>query len=113
MTEQINRPDLDDQKISDLVQSVRYKIPYPLDEKVTAAIIKPHYSPLWLRLSLSTAILTILVVAVFALQSYFKAATETVSPITEIKTQFELNDKNIKILWVHKKDFKLRRKEES
>lgn len=114
MTEQINGPGLDDQRISDLVRSVRFNIPYPVDEKVTAAIIKPHQPQpqLWLRLSLSATVLAILVVALFIFQSYFKAAVGHVSPITEIKTQFELNDKNIKILWVQKKDFKLRRQEE-
>lgn len=32
-----------------------------------------------------------------------------ISPITEIRTEFELKDKNIKIIWFQKKDFKLRR----
>jgi hypothetical protein len=30
-----------------------------------------------------------------------------VSPIAEIKTEYELTDANIKIIWVQKKDFKL------
>ncbi len=39
-----------------------------------------------------------------------KNAGETGSaPIDEIRTEFELKDKNIKIIWFQKKDFKLRR----
>ncbi len=112
MTEQINPPDLDDRMISDVVRSVRYTIPYTVDEKVKAAIIKPPLPLLWLRLSLSAAVFAVLVFAVFFFQPYFKNTAEPVSPITEIKTQFELKDSNIKILWVQKKDFKLIRRQE-
>jgi len=112
MTEQIKPPDLDDRIISDVVRSVRYKIPYAVDERVKAAIIKPPLHLLWFRLSFSAAVLAVLVIAVFFFQPYFKDTVEPVSSITEIKTQFELKDSNIKILWVQKKDFKLRRRQE-
>lgn len=112
MTEQIKPPDLDDRMISDVVRSVSFKIPYAVDEKVKAAIIKPPLPVLWFRLSLSAAVFAVLVIAVFVFQPYFKNSVEPVSPITEIKTQFELKDSNIKILWVQKKDFKLIRRKE-
>lgn len=112
MTGQIKPPDLDDRTISDVVRSVRYKIPYAVDERVKAAIIKPPLPLPWFRLSLSAAAIAVLVIAVFFFQPYFKNSVAPVSPITEIKTQFELKDSNIKILWVQKKDFKLRRRQE-
>jgi hypothetical protein len=120
MTDNINRLNTDDQEISNLVRSVRFKIPDHLDEKVTQTITetvksKPRLFPEpfpWLRLSLSAAAIMILVTAIFIFQPYLQNTREPIPPISEIRTHFEISDKNIKILWVQKKDFKLIRRTE-
>jgi hypothetical protein len=51
----------------------------------------------------------VIIAALVIFQPFFnKKSIEPGTPITEIKSEFELRDKNIKILWVQKKDFKLR-----
>lgn len=115
MTDKINKNKIDelDAMISTHVRSVQYKIPDSVEEKVNAAIIKDKKPLRWFRVSISAAAAALVLLAVvFIFQPFLKDPGEPVSPITEIKTEFELKDKNIKILWVQKKDFelKLRRK---
>jgi hypothetical protein len=115
MTDIINKNKIDelDTLISTHVRSVQYKIPDSVEGKVNAAILKEKKPLLWFRVSLSAAAAALVLIAVvFIFQPFLRDPGEQVSPITEIKTEFELTDKNIKILWVQKKDFelKLRRK---
>ena len=108
---------LDDQRISELVRSVRYKVPEAVDARLTAALggkkqkrtLRPVRSRLWFPVSVSAAAAVIIIAAIFIFQP-FKNVNEPVTPITEIKTEFELKDKNIKILWVQKNEFKLKLK---
>lgn len=102
---------IDDQRISKLVQSVSFKIPETVEARVTAAmnkkkktrrVLEPY---LWYPVSAVLAM--IIIAAIFVFQPIMKNSAEEVTPITEIKTEFELTDKNIKIIWVQKKDFKL------
>ena len=106
---------IDDEMISTLVRSVRYKIPDSVEEQVNAAMAKTKTGKarlfkrplLWYPVSAAAAIVIIAALAIF--QPFVnKTAIDPGTPITEIKTEFELRDKNIKILWVQKKDFKLR-----
>jgi len=103
----------DDQMISNIVQSVSYQIPETVEARVTAAInknikkktkrvLKPY---LWYPVSAAIAIL--IIAAIFVFKPFMKNTAEEVTPITEIKTELELTETNIKIIWVQKKDFKL------
>ena len=106
---------IDDEMISTLVRSVQYKLPESVEEQVNAAMAKTKTRkfrllkrPLfWYPVSAAAAMVIIAVLVIF--QPFFSNKTvEPDTPITEIKTEFELRDKNIKILWIQKKDFKLR-----
>jgi len=107
---------LDDQMISRFTRSVKYKIPEAVEERVTTALTKekkgktmgPVRSRVWFPLSVSAAAAAVIIAAIFIFQPFLNNRSEPVTPITEIKTEFELNDKNIKILWVQKKDFDLK-----
>lgn len=119
MTKSINTQE--DRNISRSVQAVRYHVPEELDNRVTQAIINTSvssspssYTPIfWFKFSISTAV----VMALIAIFIFIVPGIETTVPqtstnqITEIKTEFELSDKNIKILWVQKKDFTIRRQD--
>jgi len=106
---------IDDEMISSLVRSVQYKIPDSVEEQVNASMAKIKTGKprlfkrplLWYPVSAAAALVIIAALVIF--QPFVNK--ETIDPgasITEIKTEFELKDKNIKILWVQKKDFKLR-----
>ncbi len=106
---------IDDEMISTLVRSVQYKIPDSVEEQVNASMAKTKTGlprlfkrPLsWYPVSAVAALVIIAALAIF--QPFVNKETIAPgAPITEIKTEFELRDKNIKILWVQKKDFKLR-----
>lgn len=114
-----------DRMISNCIQASQYEVPEELDQRLTEFILNPgksklkapeflrHYSfnkKLWLRWSVSMTFGMILLLAIFTLQPPIKPhQSEPASNISEIKTEFELSDKNIKILWVQKKDFELKR----
>jgi hypothetical protein len=111
---------LDDEMISALVRSVKYKIPDTVEESIDEAIdqaaakkkrARQFKRPLlWYPVSVAAALAIIAVLLVF--QSFVdKKPIEPADLISEIKTEFELKDKNIKILWVQKKDFNLKLKD--
>ncbi|MCP5102982.1 MAG: hypothetical protein GY950_06375 [bacterium] len=102
---------IDDQLISDLVRSVTYRIPETVEAKVTAAMYKKkkaiRFPRTFVWYPASVVLAMLIIAAVFVFQPF---STDTpAAPITEIKTELELPGKNIKILWVQKNDFKLRR----
>ena len=110
-----NKLEIDDEIISSLVQSVQYRVPAHVEEEVNAAMMKTREEKsrwarrplMWYPVSMAAA--TALILALLIFQPFMeKKAAEPVKPISEIKTVFELKDKNIKILWVQKKDFSLR-----
>ncbi len=112
----INRVEPDDDTISKLVRGARFSIPSELDDKVTETLLqagkkKPKF---WFRLSLSAAAAAAIAAVFFIALPYLhvRKTPEPAMQISEIKTQFELNDKNIKILWVQKRDFNLTRRQE-
>lgn len=106
---------IDNEMISNLVRSVQCKIPGNVEEQVNASMakIKTRKPRLFKRPLLwypvSAAAVLVIIAALVIFQPFVNK--ETIDPgasITEIKTEFELRDKNIKILWIQKKDFKLR-----
>lgn len=108
---------IDDEMISTLVRSVQYKVPDHVEEQINASMAeaktgKPRLfkrSLFWYPLS-AVAVMVIIAVLVIFQPFVQKETIDPRTPITEIKTEFELRDKNIKILWVQKKDFILRYK---
>ncbi|MCK4761669.1 MAG: hypothetical protein KAW12_05670 [Candidatus Aminicenantes bacterium] len=109
--------ELDDERIVALVGAVKYKIPQPVEERLNRAIAgweqekktvrRRSFS--WYPVAAALAAVFILVAALFVIRP-FAGGSAAPPPITEIRTEFELKDKNIKIIWFQKKDFKLRRK---
>ena len=106
---------IDDEMISNLVRSVRYKVPDRVDEQLKASMAKIETGkprlfkrPLFWY-PVSAAAMVIIAILVIFQPFVNRESIDTGAPITEIKTEFELRDKNIKILWVQKKDFKLRK----
>lgn len=107
---------IDDEKISQLVRSVKYDLPSYVEDRLERTIanwgkdkkISRKWSLSWYPAAAALAA-AIIIAALFIFQPFVKNSTET-APITEIRTEFELKDKNIKIIWFQKKDFELRRK---
>ncbi len=111
----MDKKKLDDEMISTLVRSVQYKIPDHVEEQVNASMAKTlPGKPRWFKKSwfwypVSAAAAMVIIAALVIFQPLVnKETVDPGAPITEIRTHFELKDKNIKILWVQKKDFKLR-----
>jgi hypothetical protein len=108
---------LDDQIISSAVQGIRFSVPEHVDMKVSAALkdesaVRTRQFPcfgfftaprIWATVAACMLILT----ALYLFQPFNGSNASQESPMDEIKTEFQLKDKNIKILWVQKKDFKL------
>jgi len=108
---------IDDEKISRLVQAVQYEIPPSVEDKLDRGLANSNesktrsrrWSLAWYPAAAVLAA-TIIIAALFTFQPFKKSTIEP-APISEIRTEFELKDKNIKIIWFQKKDFKLRRKQ--
>ena len=106
-----------DEKISRLVQAVQYEVPSVVEEKLNRSLTNWGKSRTGVRRwflswrpAAAALTATIIIVVLFTFQPFKKSAVEP-APIAEIRTEFELKDKNIKIIWFQKKDFKLRRKQ--
>ena len=106
---------ISDERISRLVRSVTYDIPPYVEDKIEQAITnwgkgkRParRWAFAWYPAAAVLAA-AILIAALFVIRPFTGSGIEP-APITEIRTEFELKDKNIKIIWFQKKDFELRR----
>jgi anti-sigma-K factor RskA len=108
---------IDDELIANTVQSVRYSVPEALDVRVDAALRAEQQKAAfrkrrgWTRpVKWASAAAAVIVIA--AALFLFQPSNETPGNggepgISEIKTELELAQSNIKIIWVQKKDFKL------
>jgi hypothetical protein len=99
-----------DKEISRLVRSLEKGLPPRLDERIAlkASSGKPRYLSFFRKWTLALAVLpggAALFLAFFLLLPAFRKQQEP--QITEIRTQFELVDKNITIIFIQKPDFKL------
>ena len=104
---------IDDAKIQNLLNRAEVSLPEDLDKKTTQLIIeKPEksfsFNKIW-KVSLIPAALALVFAFIlfFPVNKYPKG-----EEISEIRTEFLIKDKNIKIIWIHKKDFKLNLKKE-
>ena len=99
-----------DEKISRIVQSIESGIPASVEDKLlaTAETIRP-FQRIWLKpLSLSLGILTSAAMIIMAFLFLFPLFHRVPEPqISEIITEFELRDKNIKIIFIQSQDFNL------
>jgi len=99
-----------DEQISRLVQSIESDIPASVEEKLlaTAETIRPFQRIRIKRLPLSLGILTSAAMIILAFLFLFPLFHHTPEPlVTEIITEFELRDKNIKIIFIQSQDFNL------
>jgi len=104
---------MDDKFISELVQSVRVTIPDAVEDSLNEMVARKDTkrspllkSPL-LWYPISAAVATVLIVGMFIFSPLTSDLKESKPAISEIKTEFEIKDKNIKIIWIQRKDFKL------
>ncbi len=100
-----------DDKISSLVRSLEHEIPAGLEQEARRAVqVKTPQPHLFLRHPLlwatGLASAALLLVGMLFLYPQLKKKPEPL--ISEIRTEFEIKDKNIKIIWIQKKDFELR-----
>jgi len=121
MTDPTNINIPDDETISSLVRSVQYTLPGSLDREVNTLLVQANrekriFKPVfWYPITAAASLAIMLIFTLF--QPFWQenntgAPKENLNsspaPITEIKTEFDLPQSNIKIVWVQKKDFKLR-----
>jgi len=103
-----------DRKIAELVRSMEAEIPAAVEERLKMAEgagrarqkILGRRPVFYLGILSSAAAVLLLFVFLVPL---FRGVPE--SPISEIRTEFELKDKNIKIIFIQRKDFNLFKEE--
>ena len=99
-----------DEQISRLVRGVERAVPPAVETRLLAAAegLRPRAGisvmrrPLWLALIPSVAAVLLAVLVLIPALS-----RPPVSPISEIRTEFEIADKNIKIIFIQTPDFNL------
>ena len=97
-----------DEKIAKLVQSIEVDIPAQVEEKFRASAesirpirkIRMKRVPIFVGITASAAMILIFFLFLFPM---FQNNRE--SQITEIRTELELVDKNIKIIFIQRPDF--------
>jgi hypothetical protein len=98
-----------DEQIARIVRSVELEVPPAVEARIreAAADLQPRAGrfwfrrPLWLTLIPSTAAVLLAVVALLP------TPQKPPAQIAEIRTEFEIADKNIKIIFIQKPDFNL------
>ena len=103
---------INDRMISEIIRSVKHKIPKKVETLLSGEINRVKHKKnffarkqfLWLPAS-AIAIIICLVL----LKPFQKERRDFQPPINEIRTELEIKDKNIKIIWIQKKNFNLRR----
>jgi hypothetical protein len=104
-----------DKKIAGLVQSLETGIPDGVEEQLQAAAetIRPLHRIRIKRLPLFMGIVSSAAMVLAALLFLFPVFHGKPEPqITEIYTEFEIIDKNIKIIFIQRDDFNLFKEEE-
>lgn len=99
-----------DERIARLVRSVRADVPPGVEARIKAAAagLKPRAGRSWLRRPLWLALVPSAAAVLLALAVLIPVLRRPpVTPIAEIRTEFEIADKNIKIVFIQKPDFNL------
>ena len=106
-----------DEDIRDVLDSPNFDIPFEIDKKVNEIIYSESIHTGFLRRIFRTsnpiikwlpAFASVLLIMVLGLVQLNRDVPER-KPLSEIKIEYELKDKNIKIIWVKKENFLLRR----
>lgn len=104
---------IDNNEISRWVRSVEHQVPEKVEINLRNRIQESIYLKkqkmkrriLWYPVSVFSLALIILVLSIPSFQSKNKNGLS----ITEIRTDLEIQNKDIKIIWIQKKDFYIRR----
>ena len=97
-----------DDELTRIVRSVEWEVPPDVEHKLqaAAAALPPRRRNLFIRRPLLLAVLPGAAIVVLAFLFIFHPARSPAVPqISEIRTEFEIADKNIKIIFVQKPDF--------
>jgi len=106
-----------DQEISHYVRSIKVDIPPGVEDRIRKASTahQPQVNLLGIRRSWLLAIIpglaVILAAMILLVPALRRPMALPVPPISEIRTEFELVDKNIKIIFIQRPDFKLFKEE--
>ena len=105
-----------DQKIIEMISAVEHPIPEAVELEISRKLRgvregKKRKKMNWLLWYPATAMASLALAFFLVIPMIQKTAGNGNSALEEIKTVFELKDKNITILWCQKKDFQLRRTE--
>lgn len=97
--------------ITDMVQSVEHHLPAEVEDSLTQKLVQASTAKKRqkLRWWYSPALAAALLFMAILMQPLFKSTAPADTPIDEIRTEFVIKAKNIKIIWFQKKDFQLRR----
>jgi len=98
-----------DERIARLVRSVAAEVPPEVEAKIreAAAALRPRAKRIWLRRPFWLALVPSAAAVVLAAVALLPPPRKPAEPIAEIRTEFELADKNIKIVFIQKPDFNL------
>lgn len=108
-----------DEDIRDVLDSVNFDIPFEIDKKVNEIIYSKSIHSGFLRRVFRTsnpiikwlpAFASVLLIMFLGLVQLSRDVPER-EPLSEIRIEYELKDKNIKIIWVKRENFLLRRQE--
>jgi hypothetical protein len=102
MNNKKNTPQFDDDLVASLVQSTDRRLPEALDDSIRRSLNRKRS---WWLYPLAAAASVVLAVGLWRLAPFGETPSQQVSPVTEIRTQFEISEQNIKIIWVQKQNF--------
>lgn len=97
-----NTPRFDDEWVASLVQKTDRRLPEALDLSIRRSLKRERS---WWIYPLAAAASVVLAVGLWRLAPLGESPSRPASPVTEIRTQFEISEQNIKIIWVQKQNF--------
>ena len=107
---------ISDKDIRYIVNSLDVEIPAEIDNRVNSLIGSTHGFPVgsvWYLnfiFKWSPLFVTIIFLMILGISRSIHRAPEA-APLKEIRIEYEVKEKNIKIIWIKKEDFLLGRKE--
>ena len=102
MNEKNKNLPFDDDSVAELVRRTDRPLPKALDASIHRSLKRKHS---WWVYPLAAAASVVLAIGIWRLAPMGETPSERVSPVTEIRTQFEISDKNIKVIWVQNQNF--------
>ena len=98
-----------DEQIALIVRSVELEVSPGMDAKIRKAAtdLRPRAGRFWLRRPFWLTLIPSAAAVLLAVGVLLPPAQKSPSPISEIRTEFEIAGKNIKIVFIQKPDFNL------